>query len=384
MSIRVGFVNDPAFISSCGFHSPPCEKGGPFLELLFYIVRKCALKEASRDAEIQIIPVDYYSDIGNSSIIGGLANGYLDISPSYMTLTAERAERIPNLYPLYHNRFAFIYKKVNVQRPNLALFTASQSHVWAFIMLLWIWISLPKLAKFLFSYRSAFLDRYLTRQNLVLVFCFGVFLKFISTQLVILFADIRNPKEPFTTTEELIEKLENEQYRAVVTYELSRTFFVNPTGFEGKSSYYDRLIRAHEHNPSELRDTTEKAMDLVLNSTENFVLVIESMVLFHIRSHYCEISIVEDNLMPVLWMTVYKRHGFEFQLMSGSRILIELEYHRVHNEYFPPKRCPNEEESVGPMILSLYQLQSVFWVLGGGIVGGLCVLFLEKLVKLLM
>ncbi len=99
MVLKVGFVNSTATILPCGFHTPPCAKGGVYFDLLLYIVRHFAVSKSMRESQIEVVKVDFYSK-GNSSIIGGLIDGYLDISPSFMTLTAQRADHLPYVAPL--------------------------------------------------------------------------------------------------------------------------------------------------------------------------------------------------------------------------------------------------------------------------------------------
>ena len=111
--------------------------------------------------------------------MGSLELNYADISPPYMTLNEERASRLPYVSPMYQISSAFVYRRVEASKPNLGMFTSSQWHVWAFastMALLAVLISAMK--RHLCGPKDMwYWDKYLTRQNVILAFFFGIFLR---------------------------------------------------------------------------------------------------------------------------------------------------------------------------------------------------------------
>ncbi len=199
-----------------------------------------------------------------------------------------------------------------------------------------------------------------------------------------MFAEINKPVEPFTNSEELLLKLESKEYRAVVYYKLMYHEFVNPLKFKGVSEFYNRLIKAHEHNPSLYIPRIDEAMEEVLRSEENLVLVTLVSDLFYLQSTFCNITTQLETYTSPSWLTMYTRHGLNLKFKPAAKTLFNKEFIRLHNEYFPRKHCENDLEDAldsGPQALSIHQLQSAFWLLGMAALVGFCVTFFECLKK---
>ncbi len=191
-----------------------------------------------------------------------------------------------------------------------------------------------------------------------------------------LFAEIEEPMEPFTNSHELLLKLESKEYKAVVYYQLVINSYLNPVEFRDKAEFYERMATAYAINPPVVANNLDDAMETVLNSS-GLVLITWGMDVFYIQSKYCGIRIQFEDVMPVTWSTSYFRSGFGFQLLTGSNHLINKELIRLHTEYYPSYRCDKPKKLISGAPLSFYQLQSIFWVLGGGAVVGTLGLFLE-------
>ncbi len=177
MALSVGFVNDSGYIKPCGFHKPPCSRPGPFLELVFFIVEHLLVENSSISRQIEVVRMEEYIINGSQSILGSLVLNETDITPTCMMLSEERAKVLPYVFPMYQSGYLFVYRRVHARKPNLGLFTTSQWHVWAFAVIMGSIAILAKKAKSAWCARNWIWNKYMSRQNLIFTFFFGLFLK---------------------------------------------------------------------------------------------------------------------------------------------------------------------------------------------------------------
>ncbi len=166
MSLKVGMVNDSAYVRPCGYNIPPCRHAGPYVELTIYIIRQLILNKTMRQVSIEFVPLQSYGFEGSASIFGSLSINETDMTPPYMQLSYERLTRSPSNFlqpPPYSTRDIFVYRTVTARKPNLSLFTSNQWHVWVFMCLILFAWSVSRLLKFLFGIKIPLLESYLTR-----------------------------------------------------------------------------------------------------------------------------------------------------------------------------------------------------------------------------
>ncbi len=118
---------------------------------------------------------------------------------------------------------------------------------------------------------------------------------------------------------------------------------------------------------------------LVLNSKENLVLITSWLASFGLKAKYCGLRFQMDTILPMSWLTIFKRPGLDIEIRPEARHLVNLKLERLMTSYYPPKVCSDENEPNGIFPLSWFQLQSVFWLLGGAAVLGGGFLALECL-----
>ncbi len=401
--LRVPMVNNSILVHPCAFEYilPDlfnCPQPGIWVDLLLLIVQ--LLKAEPRMKLIPATRNDFGDRTPNdSSVLGMLLNGEVDISPPFMSLTYSRARYLRYTTPYREVPLAYIYKAQDASRPQLNLYKLYPlpfvlfGSIWVCLFLLRLWVNLLiKRAKSAAAV-SCWPDFY-GRSDLVLGLALAVLLGCISSHVVMVFnMPPKLAKKPITNLEDLTTALESLEFTAVAKGQMYIDEILNPLEHAGKAKVFDRLIAAAKRNPPLLVSTIAEIMALVLNGTTKYVGVIDALYLDTLHLHYCGYERVADPSFRFAPYTVYLGTNWNFakELDQLHINTIKKEYQFLRQKYgIGEGKCQTSDTVVtdySDLSISLSQIMGAFWSLAFAAAGAVLVMMIEfafgKLHKLL-
>ncbi len=359
------------YVSACELKIPSSEI---YLQISEFIIKD--LKLADHNVSIQYIPstqLDFDENLDilkDDSTLAKIYRGIADISP-LLGLTSDTSNLVPNIGPVIETRYAVMYPRVSGESPSLDLQNLSSRTFYLLVLIFGITISLLKclIKKYWVFLSPSFLYQKLYfRHQVFFGFFLGIFWRYLSSDLVLLFNRQTSVRQPLLSTSDVLDALEAGTYTAITQLELYFDQILYPIHLKGKSQYLDRLIRINENNPALLIKGEHEIMRTLVRTDKNFIFFTDDMDLDYydlIYNKHCNFSLIMDDQLPVVYQTIYFRKGLNFrEAKSADSAMVRQQLLRYGNEQKFRKDCNRfVGERRNPQPLKLQQIQSCFWIL---------------------
>ena len=132
---------------------------------------------------------------------------------------------------------------------------------------------------------------------------FAVFLKYLSSDIVLIFNRMGPRDFVFHNSWDVLEALESGTFTAVTVYKLQYDRYLNPQG-PLTSNFLKRMQAAARHNPPLLLSNIPSAMDLVLHSFKSYVFFTDEFDIRYITARWCNINVLLDPQQSPRWFII--------------------------------------------------------------------------------
>ncbi len=305
----------------------------------------------------------------DNSTLAQIFRGNADASP-LVGLTDGISKLVPNIGPIMEIRYAFIYSRAAREAPSLDLQNLTSRTFYLSVLMFGILIYFVRfLVKKYWCYVSpSFLYQKLYfRHQVFLGFFLGIFWRYLSSDLVLLFNRHTSVRQPLLSTSDILDALEAGTYTAITQVQLYQDQVLYPIHLKGKSKFHDRLIRIHESNPTLLIQSGKEIMRNLVRTDRNFIFLTDNMDLDYYEIHYnkgCNFTVILDDQFSFLYQTIYFRKGVDFRKATSAYKALAREHHRrFKNEQSSMKDCNRfKGKRRNSQPLKLQQIQSCFWL----------------------
>ncbi len=358
----------------CGFRVPPCEHPGLMPELTIFVLN-LILRKQDKNPRFRFVPVNDYEELWHNdtnvtdlTALGLLRNLSIDFSSVDTGLYPVRMSLFRQIGPIFGYNYILLYRR-SVPVVNLDLLKILPWKSYGMVVLIGIIISSGRFYASKENNRFSLLwGRLFTRNQIWFAFFVGLFFKYLSSQLVLIFNNSM-PEKPqrIGDAHSMMDSIRGGSYKVITNWNLM----------------YRRALKGLPENPPILIPSEDTSMRLVLSAKDPYALLTSTDRLGIFASKYCNFSIAVLNGFPTIYNTIYYAKNFldlgRSQLWRNEIKVIKQEYEYLMKKYYPPKLCnairpiPNKETKP----LTLEQLQAIFWLLAGSFGFGVLLFGLE-------